>query len=748
MNYPRELTETYEIYEAIGEGGGGIVYRAVHRRLQKEVVLKKIKGSASSIQDFRTEVDILKNLRHSYLPQVIDFIESPEGIYTVMDFIPGKSLQKMLDEKYKFTEKEVIKYARQICEALAYLHKQTPPIIHGDIKPDNIMITPSGNVCLIDFNISGVLEGQSAVTMGYTPGYSSPEQVQAFEEMKRRFASGQMGKSDFKQQKPTYERTVLLEEEQPSYAKTVLIDENEPVYEKTVLLEELEQQKAAYAEAAASKERGVKGEKVLAENKAAISMDARSDVYSLGATLYTLLTGKLVNPASKKLNISKVSDGCLIILAKALDKNPSKRYANAEEMLQAVLKVNEKDKRYRRLILRQEFAIVIYIAMIAASVYLMVEGKRVIGIEREQRYEQLIGILEEGVENELSLTEFDESFEEAISIEPKDVSPYYAKAYYLYETEGVKSALKYMEQVMELYLTGSREVFGNLYYLYAECNFQVEEYGKAYWAYSEAINYQPGNPLLYRDCAISLVYLGRISEAEMLLEKAKEKGIQQTDINMVRGEIARMSGAYEEALKCFEHVIADAQDEYLLQRAYVMASKAYIGIGTVEALQKDVICLNEAMTRLSATNRMLIYEALAQVYINLGEMTGENSWYENAIATLNEVIKMGWDSYLTHSNIVVLYQRIGNYEAAKANAMKMSERYPEHYVSYMRLAFAEIELQNRKTEDSRDYGLFVSYYKQAKEYVKKQLSGNVTDNEMLLLENVYRQLVDGGWITE
>lgn len=739
MNYPKELTETYDIYEAIGEGGGGIVYRAVHRRLKKEVVLKKIKGAASSIQDFRTEVDILKNLRHSYLPQVIDFIESAEGIYTVMDFIPGKSLQKMLDEKHKFTEKEVMKYAGQICEALGYLHKQNPPIIHGDIKPDNIMITPNGNVCLIDFNISGVFEGQGAKTMGYTPGYSSPEQIKAFEEMKCLLAAQKQNASQIQQPVYDSQATVLLED---------------AVSEETVLLDSYgEQTTVLLDEAAVTAEFQPRGNPGMSNNSqvpltSSVRIDARSDVYSLGATLYTLLTGKLVNTESKKLNISKVSDGCLIILAKALEQNSSKRYANAEEMLQAVLKVNEKDKRYRRLILRQELAIVFYIALIAASAYLMVEGKRTIGVERGQRYEQLIGILEEGVENELSLPAFDESYEAAISMQPKDVAPYYARAYYLYETEGVKSALKHMEQVMELSLTGSKEVFGNLYYLYAECNFQVEEYGKAHWAYTEAMEYQPDNPLVYRDCAISLVYLGRVSEAEELLAYAKGKGMQQTDINMVRGEIARMSGAYEEALKCFEQVIANAQDDYLLQRAYIMASKAYAGIGTVEALQSDVIWLKEAVQRLSTNNRMLIYESMVQDYIRLGEMTGENSCYENAIAILNEVIKMGWDSYLTHSNIVVLYQRMGNYEAAKTSAVKMSEQYPEHYVSYMRLAFTEVELQNRVAEDSRDYGQFVTYYKQAKEYAKKQLSGNVTDNEMLLLDNVYRQLTDGGWITE
>ena len=151
MNFPEEMEQTYEIEKSIGEGGGGVVYLGYHKRLKKKVVLKKIKGNVSDFVNSRTEVDALKNLKHSFLPQVIDFIESPEGIYTVMDYVEGESLQQKIDRGYTFSEKEVRRYAEQLCEAVEYLHSQTPPLIHGDIKPDNIMITKEGNVCLIDF---------------------------------------------------------------------------------------------------------------------------------------------------------------------------------------------------------------------------------------------------------------------------------------------------------------------------------------------------------------------------------------------------------------------------------------------------------------------------------------------------------------------------------------------------------------------------------------------------------------------
>lgn len=149
-----KFSDTYEIIGKLGEGSGGIVYKAIHKRLKKEVVVKQIKNQGMALKEKRKEVDILKNLNHSYLPQVLDFFEIGSNAYTVMSFIPGKSLKTLLQEGRYFQKKEVIRWAMQLCSALQYLHEQIPPIIHGDIKPANIMLTPKGDICLIDFNIS------------------------------------------------------------------------------------------------------------------------------------------------------------------------------------------------------------------------------------------------------------------------------------------------------------------------------------------------------------------------------------------------------------------------------------------------------------------------------------------------------------------------------------------------------------------------------------------------------------------
>mgnify|MGYP002233785738 FL=1 len=101
-----------------------------------------------------------------------------------MSYIPGKSFQTTSTRGTSFLKQSQLRrWGMQLCSALDYLHNQKPPIIHSDIKPANIMLTPQGNICLIDFNISFFLDGTAIV--GYTHGYSSPEQKSiAFHENK------------------------------------------------------------------------------------------------------------------------------------------------------------------------------------------------------------------------------------------------------------------------------------------------------------------------------------------------------------------------------------------------------------------------------------------------------------------------------------------------------------------------------------------------------------------------------------
>ena len=150
------LDGRYQVLEPIGAGGGGTIYKGFHLHLRKYIVLKKMhKG----IRDKNREAEILKNLHHSALPQIYDFIDSGGDTFIVMEFIEGQSFKDLLSRNERFTQKQAAEYGTQLLDVLEYLHTQKIPILHGDIKPGNIMLRPDGRICLIDFNISGYLTG-------------------------------------------------------------------------------------------------------------------------------------------------------------------------------------------------------------------------------------------------------------------------------------------------------------------------------------------------------------------------------------------------------------------------------------------------------------------------------------------------------------------------------------------------------------------------------------------------------------
>lgn len=108
-------------------------------------------------QQFRQEATVLARLDHPNLPKVSDFFAVGSRDYLVMDFIPGKDLRAMMLEARQnnsfLGEADVLNWACQLADALSYLHQQDPPLVHRDVKPSNLKITPSGMLKLVDFGL-------------------------------------------------------------------------------------------------------------------------------------------------------------------------------------------------------------------------------------------------------------------------------------------------------------------------------------------------------------------------------------------------------------------------------------------------------------------------------------------------------------------------------------------------------------------------------------------------------------------
>ena len=175
---------TYEILREIGHGGMSVVYLAMDTHLNKQWAVKEIKKKGSGKNDeiivnsLLAEANLMKRLDHAALPRIVDIIDNGVTIYVVMDYIEGESLDKILNEYGAQPEELVIGWAMQLCDALAYLHAQKPPIIYRDMKPANIMLKPEGNIKIIDFGIAREYKEQSLAdtTVLGTKGYAPPEQ--------------------------------------------------------------------------------------------------------------------------------------------------------------------------------------------------------------------------------------------------------------------------------------------------------------------------------------------------------------------------------------------------------------------------------------------------------------------------------------------------------------------------------------------------------------------------------------------
>ena len=164
------LRERYKISQVVGRGGMGCVYQADDLRLEGRLcAVKEIQTDDAADDEtqrqthlqFHREASILARLDHPNLPKVSDFFSEENRDFLVMDFVPGHDLKTLLDasrlERLQLPEDRVLEWAGQLCDALEFLHRQNPPVLHRDVKPGNIKLTPGGLLKLVDFGLVKLL---------------------------------------------------------------------------------------------------------------------------------------------------------------------------------------------------------------------------------------------------------------------------------------------------------------------------------------------------------------------------------------------------------------------------------------------------------------------------------------------------------------------------------------------------------------------------------------------------------------
>ncbi len=144
----------YQVTRVIGYGTFGAVYEADCAGDPSRRVALKETFEAVMIARYQREFEALSGLSHPNLPRYYEMFESDGSGYLVMEFVPGQSLDEILNrQKASISEQLLVAYGEQLCDLLTYLHGQHPPVLHRDIKPANIRVTPEGMVKLVDFGL-------------------------------------------------------------------------------------------------------------------------------------------------------------------------------------------------------------------------------------------------------------------------------------------------------------------------------------------------------------------------------------------------------------------------------------------------------------------------------------------------------------------------------------------------------------------------------------------------------------------
>lgn len=685
------VVENCRILEQIGSGGTGIIYKAYHTRLQKYVVLKRIKPAIAAKINVRAEVDILKNIKHTYLPQVYDFIVLNGEIFTVIDYIDGQSMQYYLEQQIQFPQQMLIKWAIQLCEALEYLHSQTPQIIHSDIKPNNIMITPQWDVCLIDFNISLQSDQESSLA-GISQNYASPEQYIVAQKLSNNFDPSSYTSDNYYQ----------------DFAQLL----------------------------------GFK------------SIDARSDIYSLGATFYYLMTGvKPNNAVDGNVPINQLaipySDAFADIIEKAMTLDIDKRYQTVSAMLASLKNIIKLDKRYIDLRIKKSIVTYVVPLLIVAFSALSLFGFSTIQKEKDAEYGRLIAEGQAYFDDGNYDTAL-KKIADARSLKPKEIAAFHTEIKMYSAAGDYNKAISFGKDFLanpslKKVLLEDTQISAQVNYLIGDAYFNLEQYAAAVNYYLDAVSTDKKNPDLYRDLAIAYARTGELQKAESTIARAVEYGIQDDSSLLVSGELKLAKKDYDNAIRDFKQALATTLDNDIKLRAALMLSDAY----------KKTVRLAEQIETLEAARQTIppeqvapVLQALAAAYSLKAQQdpTVKAVYEKKSLDTYLVLYQNGNPSQTLLLNIANLYQRLKDYSNAERFLLQAEAVEKNNYKVYLRFALLEADRQGTLSEDKRDYKRVKDYYDKAAVLYRPETVKGVSDPEMAQLESLIEKLKDGGWL--
>lgn len=726
-------------------GGTGDLFVAHKKGMNIDVVIKRTQLQYQHVMNQENESSILKSLKHQYLPRIYDVLYGNDGcVYTVMDLISGQNLQQYVEQNGPVTQNECYRWACQLCEVMQYLHQENsekPAIIHCDIKPGNVMITNSGDICLIDFNTSLIFR-RDKTAVGVTDGYAAPEQYQTSTQSRPQHTP-QMPTVAMPENRvpagsatvPMGAATMPLENAQESGA-TVVMDAWTPPMEETV---PMLQSTGAQAQPDRQKDYG--------------SISMATDLYAVGATLYYAVTGHAPEKSLGEVTPlehyrPKISRSMQTIIVRAMQKQQTRRFQQASEMLRALKNIDQMDLGYKKCQFRKRVTAVVLAACFAASAYSCYYGVERMRSERENVY--LLNLAQaDQAEQDLEYDTARELLDSAIQQQPGRADAYLQMAALLYRAGDYQSAIDQLDSAVSSGNLTKKNMDSvsveQMHFIKGNCYIELKDYANAVRELQTAVSTQGASTDSYRSFAIALANDGKIKEAQSTLETLQERGASSGDCDLVAAEIKSLQKQNSEALALYEKVLDEVTDPQLLSHAYLAAARTALNMEDTTYAEK---ILERGCQALPKSQTVLEKEMLVDIQLQQAAVDKQNAEqnYKKAEQLLRELVESGYATISTKLNLATVLQALNQYQEADDVLTELAQQYPLDYRFDMQRAYLLIDWQGTKPAEKREYQQADDCYESAVQKYRQAQANGTEDAQMTVLKNLIDQLYTSGWL--
>lgn len=447
--------------------------------------------------------------------------------------------------------------------------------------------------------------------------------------------------------------------------------------------------------------------------------DARTDIYSLGVTMYHLLTGKSpYEPpyqfVSVRQLVPELSHGIEYILSKCVQSEPSDRYQTVDELVDDLDHIYRFDRAWQKYQNAKRIRGAVVAVMLAASVGLMASGQVLMGQEKEAKYSFLLSQA-----SELYTTDYDGMtvlLDEARALYPDRMDADRQQTYALYLNGKWQECIDFGSESLQKYGEDTQ-----IRLSMASAQFELGEYEEAAEGFAQGGELSVDN---LRDYAVCLGRLGQIDQAEQILNELIGQGAHPDVTQYVQGEVYFAQEDYLNAETAFLDALEQSETSALTRRCYVSLGDLYrdcaalmrVNASPIEyPATKSAELLSSAVVQEGLRYDSVLWEMLALAYFEAyhTDASVSQNYLTKAAECFNRVIELGVTKEYLYSNLYTIYYELKDYAKAEQALTAYEEMFPEDYMPHALRGMMLITIENAKPQSSRNYRPALAEYETA-----------------------------------